>query len=413
MRKDFLAGLTRTDRHRLLFDWRFWARQKQLAPQGDWPGWLVLAGRGFGKTRMGAEWVRAMAESGRFRRIALVGATEADVRKVMVEGESGLLDISPPWNRPRWEPSLGRLRWKNGVVAQAYSAAAADQLRGPQHDAAWADEVAKWADPDAWDQLLLGLRLGTAPRWIATTTPRPNDLVRRLLREAGEVTKGSTFENTALPPTFLEAMVGRYEGTRLGRQELHAEVLDDVPGALWTRAMIDDHRRAAPELARVVVAIDPSVAAQGDGAETGIVVAGIGHDGHGYVLADLSTHASPQQWAARAVEAWHRHEADTLVAETNQGGALVRDVLRSGDHTVPLAEVRASRSKAARAQPVSALYEQGRVHHVGALPELEAQLLRFTQAGPDGPCDRADALVWAITHLMLGKPEPSPRIRAL
>lgn len=370
--------------------------------------WLILAGRGFGKTRTGAEWVRAQIERHGRRRVALVARTTADARDTMVEGESGLLACCPPWCRPRYEPSKRRLTWPNGAMATTYSGDRPDQLRGPQHDAAWADELAAWRYPDAWDQLLFGLRLGIGPRAVVTTTPRPTPLVVALLADPRViVTRGTTLENRAnLAPTTLDALLTRYEGTRLGRQELYAEVLTDPPGALWRRDALDAARvDRAPDLVRVVVGVDPA-ATHGEGSdETGIVVAGLGADGHGYVLEDASLRASPAGWGARAVEAYHRHAADRIVAETNQGGDMVALTLRTIDATVPVRPVRATRAKRSRAEPVAALYEQSRVHHVGAWPELEDQLCQWTPGAPSP--DRLDALVWALTELML-----SPRARS-
>ncbi len=417
-REEFLGSLSPAEAEALFYDWQFWSRPSQRAPDGAWAGWLVLAGRGFGKTRAGAEWVRAEVEAGRARRVALVGATAADVRQVMVEGESGLLAISPPWMRPLWEPSKRLLTWPNGAVATAFSAERPGQLRGPQHDLAWADELCKWRAEEAWDQLLLGLRLGDAPRWLATTTPRPSGLIKGLLADPQvRVTRGSTFDNWAhLAPTFLAEVVRRYQGTRLGRQELHAELVDDVPGALWTRALIEAGRVAGPgELQRVVVGVDPAVGAadEGEGAETGIVVAGRGIDGRAVVLADLSCRLAPTGWARRAIEALQRFEGDRLVAEINQGGDLVESLVRTLAPDVPFRAVRAARGKAVRAEPIAALYEQGRVVHAPGLETLEDQMCRFTAYGPEGPSDRVDALVWALTDLMLGPPPPKPRLRRL
>lgn len=391
-----------------------------MPPEGeDWQGWLVLAGRGFGKTRAGAEWVRMEVEAGRARRIALVGATAGDVRRVMIEGESGLLAISPPSMMPLWEPSKRLLTWPNGAIATAFSAERPGQLRGPQHDLAWADELCKWRDADAWDQLLLGLRLGRNPRWLATTTPAPGRLIRGLLQDPKvRVTRGSTFDNWAnLAPGFLAEVVRRYQGTRLGRQELHAEVIDDVPGALWTRAGLDLCRLvvAPADFVRIVVGIDPAVGAagEGEGAETGIIVAGRLADGGAVVLDDLSGRHPPTQWARAAIEAFRRHRADRLVAEINQGGDLVESLVRTLDPAVPYRAVRATRGKAVRAEPIAALYEQGRVRHLPGLATLEDQMCRFTSHGPEGPCDRVDALVWALTDLMDGPIPSAPRLRRL
>lgn len=388
----------------LEYDWRYWARPKQLPPEGDWRVWLVLAGRGFGKTRTLAEWVRMRVESGRSRRMALVAPTAADVRDVVVEGESGILAVSPPWNRPLYEPSKRRLTWPNGAIATTYSADEPDRLRGPQHDDAACDEIAAWRYPETWDMLMFGLRLGDDPQVLAATTPKPVKLIRNLLASSSTVvTRGSTYENLGnLAPVFLEEIVARYEGTRLGRQELNAELLDDVPGALWTRRLLDDLRVSeAPDLQRIVVSIDPAVTSGEEADETGISVAGLGVDGHGYVLGDLSCRLSPDGWARRAVNAYHDRRADRLVAEVNNGGDLVERVIRTVDRNVSYRAVHASRGKRVRAEPIAALYEQGKVHHAGALPDLEDQMCAYTPDGYAGSPDRLDALVWALTDLML------------
>jgi phage terminase large subunit-like protein len=410
-RARFLGALSDTEAATLLYHWEFWARPAQLPPPGGWRVWLIRAGRGFGKTRAGAEWVRAQIEGGRARRVALVGETAADARDVMVEGESGLLAIAPPWCRPRYEPSKRRLTWPNGAIATTYSADDPEQLRGPQHDAAWADEVAKWRHADAWDQLMLGLRLGRHPRCVATTTPRPKRWIRAIMDDPAAIaTAGTTFDNAAnLAPAFLAHMQARHGGTRLGRQELLGEYLDDLPGALWTRALIERARVVRPpELARVVVAIDPAAGAGAGADETGIIVAALGRDQHGYVLADLSGRLSPDQWARRAVAAARDFRAERIVAERNNGGDMVGHVLRTVDPNASLSLVWASRGKAARAEPVAALYEQGRVHHAGAFPQLEDQMASFAAentADQDGHMDRLDALVWGLSDLMLG---PAP-----
>ena len=389
--------------------WRGHAREKQLPPSGDWRVWLLRTGRGFGKTRAGAEWVRAEVESGRRGRLALVARTAADARDVMVEGESGIMAVCPPWNRPNYEPSKRRLTWDNGAIATTYSADEPDLLRGPQHDGAWADEVASWRFAEAWDMLLLGLRLGENPQAVVTTTPRPIKLLRHLMEQPSTVTViGSTFENREnLPEPFMQDIIARYQGTRLGRQELMGEVLDDVPGALWTRQMVEQcHVSKAPDMVRVVVAIDPAVTSGDEADETGIVAAGKGVDGHGYVLADGSCRMSPDGWGRRAVELYRAHKADRMIAEVNNGGDLVERVIRTVDAGIPYRAVRASRGKVTRAEPVAALYEQGRVFHVGIFDVLEDQLCAFATdgyMGSDSP-DHADALVWAMHELMLGEP---------
>ena len=402
---DLLADVARLPpavAERLLRDWSVWGRADQQPPPGAWRAWLILAGRGWGKSRTGAEWVRAMATSGRARRIALVARTAADVRDVLVEGESGLLAIHRADERPMWEPSRRRLAWPSGAIATTYSAEEPDQLRGPQHDAAWCDELAAWRYPDAWDQLQMGLRLGTDPRVVVTTTPRPTPLVRALaLASTTHVTRGRTRDNARnLAPGVVDALAARYGSTRLGRQELDGEILDDAPGALWRLSQFDAARvDAAPDLRRVVVAIDPAVTAHEGSDETGIVVAGIGLDGRCYVLEDLSGTYPAEQWARRAVEAFRRHRADRIVCEVNNGGDLVEGTLRAVDRSVPVKQVRATRGKALRAEPVAALYEQGRVSHVGSLSRLEDQCASWDPAGDHRSPDRLDALVWAITEL--------------
>lgn len=397
-------------------EWHRIRRPSQAPPEGEWRTWLILAGRGWGKTRTGAEWVLDRVEAGA-RRIALVARTAADIRDVMIEGESGILAVAPPAARPVYEPSKRRLTWPNGAIATAYSADQPSLLRGPQHDTAWADELAAWEKADeTWAMLLLGLRLGDDPRTCVTTTPRPTREIRDLVAQpTTALTRGSTMENAAnLAPGFLDEIVRRYEGTRLGRQELYAEILDDTPGALWTRSMLEQaYVDQAPELVRVVVAIDPAATAHEESDETGIVVAGRGADGHAYVLADRSCRMSPDGWARRAVAAFDEHQADRIVAEVNNGGDMVEAVVRTVRAGVPYRKVHATRGKRLRAEPVAALYEQGRVHHVGRLPELEDQLTSWTPEDSGSP-DRLDALVWAITELGLARPVaaravPGPR----
>ncbi len=328
---------------------------------------------------------------------------------VLVEGESGILACHPPDFRPHYEPSKRRLTWPNGAQATVYNAREPDQLRGPQHDAAWSDELAKWFYVrETWDMLQFGLRLGDRPRQIVTTTPRPIPVVKEIMGLPGTVvTRGGTTENAAnLAPSFLKTIVRRYAGTRLGRQELNAEILDDVPGALWTRAMLDAARWSGelPDMQRIVVAVDPS-GTRGDRGDTiGIVVAGRGVDGFGYILADRSCRLSPAAWGKRAVDAYHEFQADRLIAEVNYGGAMVEHVIKTTDEMVAYEEVKASRGKIIRAEPVAALYEQGRVRHHGSFLELEDQLCGFTPdgyIGSDDSPDRADALVWALTDLMI------------
>ena len=349
-----------------------------------------------------SETLREWATSGRYVRIALVARTAADVRDVLVEGQSGILAVSPDGERPLWEPSRRRLTWPNGAIATTYSAEEPDQLRGPQHDAALADEVAAWSRPDTWDQLTMGLRLGSDPRVVIATTPRPTPLIRSLLTAHGTiVTRGRTRDNFAnLAPGVVADLEARYAGTRLGRQELDGEVLDDNPGAMWKRESIDASRvRTEPQLRRVVVGVDPAVTSNASSDETGIVVAGIGHDGRFYVLADYSGRYSPDQWASRAIEAYRTHKADRIVAERNQGGDLVERTLRTVDRNAAITTVHAMRGKALRAEPIAALYEQARVSHVGALSMLEDQMTAWDPASDAKSPDRVDALVYAMTEL--------------
>lgn len=402
---EILQSLSPEELEALEYAWPVWARPNQLAPLGLWRTWLVQAGRGFGKTRCGSEWVRAAAERDGRERFAFVGATAADARDVMVEGESGILAVSPPWFRPIYEPSKRRLTWPNGARATLFSAEEPERLRGPQHTKAWCDETAAWFYPEAWDQLQFGLRLGAHPQCVVTTTPRPTDLIRRIIRAADTVvTRGSTFDNAAnLAPSFLEAVRRKYEGTRLGRQELFAELLEDTPGALWTIKQLDALRvpRAPARYQRVVVAIDPSVTSTGESDECGIVVAGIGENGDGYVLDDLSGIMSPDTWAKTAIKAYRDYGADRIVAEVNNGGDMVEATLRTVESGVSYKAVHASRGKRIRAEPVAALYEQERVHHVGGFAKLEDQMTTWDASSDQRSPDRLDALVWALTELML------------
>lgn len=390
--------------------WNLQRRPTQTPPDGDWLVWLILAGRGFGKTRTGAEWIAEQAWRHPGTRWAIVAPTFGDARDTCVEGDSGLLHALGGEVRT-WNRSLGELELVGGSKVKLFSADEPERLRGPQHHGAWCDELAAWRYPEAWDQLQFGLRLmapGLEPRTVVTTTPKPTKLVRSLVdRNTTHVTRGSTFENEAnLAPAALEELRSLYEGTRIGRQELYAELLLDTPGALWTMAMLDadgvrvDH---VPDLVRVVTAIDPAVTSGEDADETGIVTVGQDHDGDLWVLADDTTKATPEGWASVAIGAMDRHGSDRIVAEVNNGGDLVESVLRAVDRTVPYRKVTASRGKRVRAEPVAAMYEQGRVHHVRGLEELEAQMCSWTPDGGQGSPDRLDALVWACTELGLGK----------
>lgn len=406
--KRLAASLTKQEADALIYDWKFWGRPNQFAPEGDWTYWLALAGRGFGKTRLGAEFVRAEVEAGRAKRVALVAPIASDARDVMVEGESGLLNVCPPNNRPLHEPSKRRLTWPNGAMATTYSADEPERLRGPQHDLAWCDELAAWRYPAAWDMLQFGLRLpNIKPRCVITTTPKPVRLIRDLVADPTcVVTRGSTYENrTNLAPSFFGQIVRRYEGTRLGQQELLAELLEEAEGALWNRALIEKHRvKKAPDLKRIVVAIDPAVTSNEQSDETGIIVAGLGRDDRGYVLEDLSGRYTPDGWARKALGAYKRHKADRIIGEVNNGGDMIEHTIRTlpNGRNASYKAVRASRGKQARAEPVAALYEQGRVSHVGGLPDLEDQLCTWEPLGDRRSPDRLDAGVWALTELMLG-----------
>lgn len=418
-RAALMASMTPEMQAELNYNWGFWSRPNQREPEGDWNTWLVLAGRGFGKTRVATEWIRQNVcgdtplAPGKYRRIAMVAETAADARDVLVEGESGILAIHPTSHRPLFEPSKRRLTWPNGAVATLYNATEPDQLRGPQHDASICDELAKWKYvEDTFNMLMFGLRLGTKPRNLITTTPRPLKIFRDLMDDPKTfVTRGTTLDNSDnLPPSFLKTVYERYAGTRLGRQELEGEILDDVPGALWSRRVFDEHRVKAwkdlPAMKRVLVSIDPAAKESkdtDDTAETGITVGGLGVDGRGYLLDDVSCREGPMGWAKLAIAAYDRYEADGIVAEINQGGAMVESVIRQVRPEVKIITVHASRGKVTRAEPVSALYEQGRISHLGSLPILEDQMILVTPFGVTGGglMDRVDSAVWLFHELML------------
>jgi len=422
-RAEVLSGLTAEQLDEFYYSWTTWARPDQLAPDvgndgTPWNVWLALAGRGWGKTRVGAEWVRGEVcgstplAPGKRKRIAIIGETTKDVRDVLIEGDSGLLANHPKDFRPVFKPSMNRVVWPNGAQATLYNGTEPDQLRGPQFDGAWVDELAKYRYArEAWDMLQFGLRLGDHPRAVVTTTPRPIDLLKEILADPKTaVTRGRTYDNADnLAPTFLAAIKAKYEGTRLGRQELNAELISDVPNALWRRSNLDEHRltkKGLPDMKRIVVGVDPAAKARinqiGDeGAETGIVTVGLGVDGRGYVLADDSTEKGPADWARLAVASFHLHAADAIVAEINQGGDMVEHIIRSVDGKIPVVKVSASRGKVTRAEPISAIYEQGRVSHVGSFPTLEDQMCSFTNVGIEAGslADRVDALVWGLSQL--------------
>jgi len=397
------------EKDRLFQHWSFWARPDQRLPPGDWVYWLILAGRGAGKTRAGAEAVREWIKT--FPIVNLIGATADDARDVMVLGESGLLACCPPEERPRYARASARLIWPNGATSQVFSAEEPDRLRGKQHMKLWCDELAAWRHADAFEQALLGLRLGDCPQAVITTTPRPIPILKQLLADKDAiVTHGSTFDNADhLAKAFLSRIAARYEGRAIGRQELFAEMLEETPGALWTRQLIERHRiagSAAPgDYAEIVVGVDPPATSGPRADECGIIVAGKAANGHIYVLADLSSQGdSPAAWADRVATAYRHYRANRVVAEVNNGGEMVAAVLRQSEANLPVRSVSATRGKFLRAEPVAAAYERGFVHHVGAFAKLEDQLCALT---PDFDArsagyspDRADALVWAIADLI-------------
>ncbi len=414
------------DRRALLrkYDWSQVAREKQRIPEGDWRAWLIMAGRGFGKTRTGAETVRAWSED--VESIGLIGRTIGEARDLMIEGPSGLLNVFPDWRKPEWIASKRLIRFPSGAQGHVFTSDEPDLLRGPQHQKVWADEAAAWLYPDTtWNMMMFGLRVPPAPQVIVTTTPRPIPLIKALVKRAKAwasghpegtdleqgrvvITQGSTHENAEnLDPAFLSEILRAYEGTRLGRQEIEAEILEDMAGALWKRGLI--RYREAPDMDRMVVAIDPAATSGEAADETGIVGAGIGQDGLGYVFEDGSLRGSPDEWGSAAVRMYHRLKADRIIAESNNGGEMVEHVIRTVDPNVPVKLVHASRGKRVRAEPIAAKYEQGRVFHVEPLPLLEDQMTswlpvekgRTSDVLDIGSPDRVDALVWAMTELLL------------
>lgn len=412
---NLLASLGPQKAEELRHDWGFWARPEQLEPDGNWNIWVALAGRGWGKTRAGAEWVRHRIRSGD-KIVHCVAPTKGDVRRVMVEGDSGLLNVCWAGDKtykgkhigyPVWSPTNNSLTWANGAKAVFFSAEDPERLRGPQAYSAWCDELCAWRNAqDTWDMMMFGLRLGKHPKVFVTTTPKTTKLIRTILAdEKTVVSKGSTYDNSAnLADTFLDAVRKTYEGTRLGRQELYAEILDEASGALWNRNLLHScevEKDEVPPLSRIVVSIDPAVTSNSESDMTGIVVAGIDVNGIAYVLEDHTDRYTPQQWAAKATELYRKHMADRIVAERNQGGDMVRHTLHTEDETLPIKLVHASRGKMARAEPVSALYEQSKVKHVKGLNDLEDQMVQWEPLGSIGSPDRLDALVWAITELSL------------
>lgn len=407
-----LNSLTQEDAEELLYDWKVWARPKQLEPSGNWLTWMILTGRGWGKTRTGAEWVIGKARKNA-KHIALIGKTKADVRDTMIElGPASIMKISHPKFRPEYEPSKRRLTWPNDCIATIYSGDEPDQVRGPSHDFSWIDELAKFQYPDdIWSNLMFGLREGEDMRILVTTTPRPIKIIKNLVKDLDTITiTGNTYENKDnLPEKYFDKVIAPYVGTRLGQQEIEGKILEDNPNALWNRKMIDDNRvNKHPTLIRIVIGVDPEASDTETSAETGIIAAGIDNNGHGYILADSTIKGSPDQWGNEAVTAYYKNRADRIIGEINQGGDMVEYVIRSVDENVSYKSVRATKGKYIRAEPVSALYEQGKIHHVGNFSDLEDQLCEWVP-GEKSP-DRMDALVWAITELML-EGEGSPSVR--
>ena len=401
-----IAQLNDEEAYALLYDWELWGRPEQLTPPGNWQTWLILAGRGYGKTRTGAEGVRQWIK--RYPIVNLIAATADDARDIMIEGESGILAICPNDERPDYKVSKRQLIWPNGAKSLIFTADEPERLRGKQHMKLWMDELASWRYTESYDQAMFGLRLGDNPQTIVTTTPRPTPLIKKLARDPNTfLTKGSTYDNRAnLAATFYSHIIKTYENTRLGRQELNAEILEDNPNALWNQAQIDNLRvqKAPTTLIRIVVGVDPSVSDSETSNETGIIVAGLGSDQHGYVLDDASLNSTVNGWAKKVVEAYKKSNCDRVIGEVNNGGDLVEAVIRNEDKNISYKKVHASRGKAKRAEPISALYEQGRIHHVGCFPKLEDQMCGFDPINPDeseSP-DRMDALVWAFSELFDG-----------
>ena len=407
-RNEFIASLSNEEAEAILYEWPLWARREQRIPEdnaipGGWFTWLIRSGRGWGKTRTGSETVCHWAKDNPY--IALIGRSKSDIRDTMVEmGDSSILKVSKPGFKPDYQPSKRRLVWPNGSVASLYSGDEPDQLRGPQHYKAWVDELAKFQYPDeTMDMLEMGLRLGTKPQVIVTTTPRPIKVIKRLVADPRTiVVNGSTYDNKAnLAAAFIQRITDRYSGTRLGRQEIEGEILEDNPNALWTMKSIEDNRvKVAPDLIRIVIPIDPEAASDEGSAETGIVPVGQGANGHYYVLEDCTIRGLPHIWAARAVSKYQTYAADLIIGEVNNGGDMIESVIKNQDPTVNYKAVRATRGKIVRAEPISALYEQGKVHHVGSFPELEDQMCNWVP-GERSP-DRMDSLVWGITELSGG-----------
>src|SRR5512145_460299 len=399
-----IKSLTPEEAQQALHCWELWRRPEQAIPSGDWTTWLIQAGRGFGKTRTGVETVRYWISAGE-QYVNLIGATADDARDIMVNGESGILATCPRDERPIYKPSHRCLIWPTGAKSLIFTADEPERLRGKQHSKLWADELGSWRYADAWDQAMLGLRLGKNPQAVVTTTPRPTEIIKSLIADpTTHITRGTTYDNKAnLAKAFFSRIISKYEGTRLGRQELLAEVLDDNPGALWNRKIIDSARvKDYPDLLRIVIAVDPAVSSNPDSDDVGIGAAGLGSDGEVYVLADdTMSGPTPNEWGAQVVKTFDTWQGDLIVAEVNQGGDLVESNIRAQRDSVPVKKIHAKRSKALRAEPVAALYEQGKVHHVGTFPKLEDEMCDWNPTVPSQRSpNRVDWLVYAVTELL-------------
>lgn len=410
-RAAFIEATSMDESEAMPWDWERWARRSQIEPEGDWLTWLILAGRGWGKTRAGAEWCQERVQD-TYGRLHLVGATASDARDIMIEGPSGVLSTQRPWNKVTYSPTKRLLTWENGAVGLVFSADEPERLRGEQCEAAWSDELAAWRYPEAWSQLQLGLRLGPMPRNVVTTTPRPTPEVKQLAAApTTHVTHGITYENIFnLAPAFIQEVIRVYEGTRFGRQELYADILDDAPGALWNHSGIEEVRirkdEAPEKYDRFVIGVDPAISFSSESNETGIIVCGKLKE-RAYVLLDKTARLKPEEWAQRVCSLSKEYDGALVVAESNQGGDMVQHTINVYDPSVPVKLVHASKAKLIRAEPVATAYERGRVKHVGAFDKLEDQMCSYEPGfGMDSP-DRLDALVWAMTELVVGA-RPSP-----
>lgn len=419
LRDSITEQLTDDEAVNASLDWFLQARREQIAPVWDWYIWVIMAGRGFGKNYAGSQWFINEHIAGRATSSAIVAATSEDLRRYCLKGKSGILTLAPAWFYPDYQPSKTMLTWPNGVETLLYTSEKPERLRGPNLDKVWCDELAAWRYlEDTWDMLKLALRDGVDPQCVVTTTPRPKKVLRELLAREGHdvaVTRGSTYDNIAnLAPRFVKEILVQYKGTRLERQEIYGELLNEFEGALWNYALLDECRVSEePLLARTAIGVDPAISSEEGSDETGIVSAGLGSNKHGYIIGDHSLRASPEGWARKAVAVYHDLEADVIVAEKNQGGEMVEATIKAVDDSVNVNLVHASKGKITRAEPIAVLYEQHRVHHVGTFGKLEDQLCLLLPGRIKKSPDRADALVWVLTELMAGVNRVAPRIRQL